>query len=202
MKNPDHLFVAGSSTSGANTEMALYKSFNAGDTWSSYPITSTEGKAYAVAIDPDNENLIYVGGIKGSRAALFKSFDGGTSWAEIGQGVFHSITDPIKAIALDPVSKNKVYAGSSSGFYKSENSGSTWKKAAEFRVKCMKMDPSSPNKIYAAGEDGVYLSTDGGKTWSNFNAGLSIKNVNCLDISPSTKILYVGTQGGSIFKTR
>lgn len=197
-KNPDHLFVAGSSTSGANSVMALYKSLDGGDTWTTYRITSTGGVAKAVTIDPDNDNTIYVGGLKGTSGALFKSTDGGSSWVEIGKGVFDSVSN----IVLDPVSKNKIYVGSQSGLYKSENSGVFWKKTAEFSVKCMKMDPFSPNKIYAAGESGVYLSKDWGKTWSDYNAGLSVKNVNCLDITPSGKTLYTGTQGGGIYKIR
>lgn len=200
--NINHIFAAGRAKSGSNYPMALFKSTDSGTNWKTYNITSTDGYAYAVALDPNNDNIIYVGGYyydnQGTRrGGLFKSINGGKDWINIGEEISRYIYD----IAIDPILSNKIYIGTWSGIYKSEDYGSSWTHPSSyFDVECVKINPNSPNDVFAVGWDGVYFSNDGGRSWNEFNNGLVVTSVWCLDIDEKNEILYAGTGGGSIYK--
>jgi len=93
-----------------------------------------------------------------------------------------------------------MYVGTSSGVYKSEDSGSSWLQSSSFNVNCIKINPTLTNEIFAAGEGGVYFSNDGSSTWQEFNSGLICTNVACLDMNVQNKILYAGSYTGSAYK--
>jgi photosystem II stability/assembly factor-like uncharacterized protein len=176
--------------------MVLFTSSDGGNNWITRPITSVSGCGNAIAVDKSNDNIIYVAGKKTGKGALFKTVNGGASWKEITGKISGIIYD----VAVDPVSSKRVYAGTRYGFFKSQNSGSSWKKTSSFDVKCIEINPASPNEIYAGGEDGIFYSDDFGNTWSEWNKGLVVKKVLCLGVDVVNKILYAGTEGGGIYK--
>lgn len=189
--------------------MTFYKTTDGGKNWTTHEMTSTDGNAYALAINPENENIIYVGGYyegsatggndisPQSSGGLFKSIDGGKNWTKIAGMIQSYIYD----IVVDLVTPSTVYVGTSGGVYKSMDSGSTWiKPKASFDVSCLRIHPSFPQKVFAGGEDGVYFSDDGGSNWAEINKGLFIKDVDCLDINAASSELFAGTNGGSIYK--
>ncbi len=117
----------------------VWKTTNAGVTWS--PIFDTEPVASigAIAISPSNPKIIYVGTGEtdirsdlGSGNGVYKSTDGGQTWKNIG---LHD-TRQIARIVVNPANPDVVYVGALGYAY-------------------------GPND-----ERGVYKSTDGGATWS------------------------------------
>ena len=93
------------------------------------------GRVSAIASDPSNANVVYLGGAAGG---VWKSIDGGTSWTPefpTNQGSF-----AIGAIAVDPSNPQNVWVGtgepnniasdtySGIGIYRSANGGSSWTK--------------------------------------------------------------------------
>jgi ligand-binding sensor domain-containing protein len=176
--------------------MTLFTSPDGGNNWINRPITSVNGCGNAIAINKSNDSIIYVGGKKQGKGVLFKTINEGASWQEITGKISGIIYD----VAVDPVSPKRVYAGTSYGFFKSQNSGSAWKKIASFDVRCIEINSASPNEIYAGGEDGVFYSNNFGKTWSKWNDGLVVKNVLCIGVDVVNKILYAGSKGGGIYK--
>lgn len=102
----------------------------------------------AIAIDPTNANVIYVGTGDSQPPAgdmygngVFKSTDGGATWTQLGANLFSpygSAGAPavsccalapdqnIKAIAVNPNNPNTVFVGASYGLFVSYNGGTTW----------------------------------------------------------------------------
>jgi uncharacterized repeat protein (TIGR02543 family) len=192
--NYDHIFVAGQTTSGY---MALHKSTNGGLSWTTHQVSLSSGNAYAAAVDPGNDQIIYIGGYKsGSSSAVFKSQNGGSSWAEITGGV----TGEVRALAVDAGLSHRIYAGTSSGLFKSIDGGGSWSKKTAWNVRSIKINPNNRAEIYAGGGSGVYRSLDYGETWSEFKNGLTITQVNCLDMDAAGTILFAGTAGGGVYK--
>jgi len=192
--NHDHIFVAGQTTSGY---MALHKSTNGGSSWTTHQVSASFGNAFAAAVDPGNDQVIYIGGYKtGLSSAVFKSQNGGSSWAEITDGV----TGEVRALAVDAGSSNRVYAGTSNGFFKSIDCGGSWSKKTAWNVKSIRINPNDRAVIYAGGGSGVYRSPDYGETWSEFKNGLTISQVNCLDMDTAGTVLFAGTAGGGVYK--
>lgn len=199
-KNPNCLIIVGSVKSGGECYFGIYFSTDGGDHWTPIKINSQNNSiAATVAIDPTNNNTLYVGGYNSSwNPLLYKSTNGGASWADITGG----IQGEVRNVAVDPSSPNIIYVSTSFGIWKSENSGSSWIKTNAPSGNCVLINPSNPNEVFAGGYNGVYYSQDKGNTWQEFNTGLIITEVRWLDLNPASRILFAATWGGGVFKTK
>ena len=75
----------------------------------------------ATVSDPQHPERVYAA----SGAGLFRSDDGGQTWAAAGQGI--DAPDAL-AIALDPRQPQHLYAASTSGrLYETDDGASTWR---------------------------------------------------------------------------
>ncbi len=139
----------------------------------------TAGCTTAIAFDPTNPSVMYVGGTSGG---VWKSTNSGANWV--------SLTDTwipnqsIASIAVDPKNHNTIYVGTGNGFasvdeltgtglYKSENGGGTWARigASSLSGTVLKVlvDPVKSNVVFASlytSNQGVYRSSDSGVTWT------------------------------------
>lgn len=117
----------------------------------------------------------------------------------------------IADIAVHPTKPNTWYvATASSGVWKTENAGTTWKSIFEgqkvFSMGCITIDPHNHNRIWlGTGEnvggrhiawgDGVYLSEDGGSSWKNMGLKTS-EHVSEIIVHPTNpNIVWVASQG-------
>jgi len=147
---PYHIFVA--TASGG-----LWRSTNNGVTWD--PIFDRESTVSigAVAANPDNPDIIWVGtGEANARNSVswgdgvYKSTDGGKSWKNMGLGESHQIG----RIVIDPRNPETVYVaalghvwGSNEerGLFKTTDGGEDWEKSlainADTGVVDVAMDP-------------------------------------------------------------
>lgn len=66
----------------AATDIGVFKTSNGASSWT--PTTATSGAASAVAVDPDDANIVYAGT---NAAALVRSRDGGNTWLPMGDGL-------------------------------------------------------------------------------------------------------------------
>ncbi|MGA3122070.1 MAG: hypothetical protein ABSF69_15010 [Polyangiaceae bacterium] len=156
--------------------------------------------AQGMALDPCHPSTIYltVGGFNTSTFAavpggLFRSTDGGSTWATLGQ--FQS---PIN-IRIDPANPAHMYLcdgvrGSTNGFWVTTDGGQTWAMPAgfqsvaqslnDFDVYHIDVDPSDFDHVlitfhwywnsgsdfgFGADNSGVLESSDGGNTWTTHN---------------------------------
>jgi photosystem II stability/assembly factor-like uncharacterized protein len=151
-------------------------------TWSSAGPYNLGGRASALARDPNNGSVLWLGAADGG---VFKSSDGGVGWTP----TFDAQTAlSIGAIAAHPTDSNVVYVGTGEengltysydgeGIYKTTDGGATWTSLglAETRhIGKIAIDPADPSRLFAAAgggvfnkdvNRGVYRSTNGGSVW-------------------------------------
>jgi photosystem II stability/assembly factor-like uncharacterized protein len=83
----------------------VFKSTNAGDTFSATNTGLTSLFVQTFAIDPDFTTIIYAGTIGGG---VFESTDGGDTWSAIDRDLDDS---SVLALAIDPENPTIVYIG-------------------------------------------------------------------------------------------
>jgi hypothetical protein len=88
----------------------------------------------------------------------------------------------VNDVAIDPVDRNVVYAGTQKGIFKSSNGGLSWIDPSNgeldgTNVHCLAIDPLTPSSVYAGTDRGVLKSTNGGATWSDRRTAGAIYNL-------------------------
>ncbi len=156
------------------------------------PVSS--GRIAALAVSPQNGNLVYAGAADGG---VWKTTDGGTTWTALTD------TQPslaLGALAIDPQNSNIIYAGTGeadncspcyygAGILKSSDGGVTWTNIqAPFvdsvgrgvKISSLAVSPQNSQILLAAAASimpayqggpstihgGIYRSTDAGATWA------------------------------------
>lgn len=128
-----------------------------------------DANTQSLAIDPTNENIVYLGTGWGSfnGNGVYKSTDGGETWTPANQ----NMTDyGITALAVNPKQPQIIYAGTVSGeLFKSTNSGQSWNdltKKVPFKNEIKGIAIDSPETIYLLSERvGIMFSNNGGTNW-------------------------------------
>ncbi len=172
----------------------VYRSTDAGETWTSLGLGDTQQIA-DVVIDPKDPDRVYVAAMghafgPNAERGVFRSTDGGRTWRKI-----HFLNDSTGAIdlSLDPTNPRILYAamwkfqrtpwgmnagGGRSGLWKSTDGGDTWNELSfnpgiprtPLGKIGIAVSPANPERVYASIEapdssGGIFRSDDGGDTW-------------------------------------
>src|SRR5262249_19004047 len=150
----------------ADASGGVWKTTNAGTTWT--PVFDNEGSYSigAIALDPKNPHVVWVGtGENNSQRSVgygdgvYRSDDGGKSWKKVGL----EKSEHIGKILIDPRNSEVVYVaaqgplwgpGGDRGLYKTTDGGKTWKAVLTISentgVTDVVMDPRDPDVLIAA----------------------------------------------------
>ena len=144
----------------------VYKTTNAGTTFTSVFDNEGTGSVGAIAIAATDANLVWVGtGEANNRQSsswgdgIYKSTDGGRTWKNMGLRT----SKQIARIIVDPIDFNVVYvasagdlwaAGGERGVYKTTDGGVTWQRVLhvddDTGATELVMDPTNNKMLYAA----------------------------------------------------
>ncbi len=188
------------------SRMAVFKSTDDGGSWLRMYLSPENGEVHALAPQPSNKSVILAGGwtydaswYRYSR--MYRSTDGGSSWAKVGGSTFGNQNDYLHAIAWDPFNANRVLAVSFQGVYVSSDAGVTWTGPGSWLgTYDIVADPGRANTFYAATYNGVQVSTNGGTSWTQMNSGLTTLNVERLSLDPVNRRLFAATQGDGVYR--
>jgi photosystem II stability/assembly factor-like uncharacterized protein len=198
----------------------LFRSTNGGIDWSDTASPPENPCVFGgfLVIDPTDPKTLYVSesDFLDGGYWLRKSSDGGVTWAY----VWNRYDFGVDSLVIDPKNNSTLFAGTSSGVFKSTDGGATWiSPAQQFGVGALAIDPVHPGIVYAVANQaypaagsvlpfwGLLKTSDGGATWSAMNNGLasvidSGSAINALAISPDdTKVVYAATAGYGVFRS-
>ena len=143
----------------------VWKTVNAGVTWSPIFDDQNSYSIGCVTIDPNNPNTVWVGTGEnlggrhfGYGDGLYKSNDGGKSWVNMGL----KNSEHISEILIHPENSDVIWvasqgpmwsSGGQRGVYKSNDGGKSWSLVLKSNkwtgATELKMDPRNPDRIYA-----------------------------------------------------
>ena len=144
----------------------VWKTINAGATWTPVFDKQSSYSIGCVTMDPGNPHVVWVGtGENNSQRSVsfgdgvYRSRDGGKNWENLGL----KESEHIGMILIDPRDSDTVYvaaqgplwrAGGDRGLYKTTDGGKTWERILHISddtgVNEVHMDPRDPDVLYAS----------------------------------------------------
>ncbi len=173
--------------------IGIFKSTNAGETWSHIGLDNTRNIG-RIVVDPKDPNRVYVGAMgslfkDNPERGVFRSVDGGETWEHVlgltdSTGCIDLIVHPTQANILYASMWERVrrpdrrkYGGASCGLYRSKDGGTTWEEMTNGLPQSdlgrigISQCKAQPNILYAIYADesgdfkGIFKTTNGGKKW-------------------------------------
>ncbi len=144
----------------------VWKTTNAGTTWTPIFDDQPSYSTGSVALDPSNPAVVWVGtgeNVSGRHVAwgtgVYKSLNGGATWTNMGLRA----SEHVGKILVHPADGNTVLvaaegplwsAGGDRGVFRTEDGGATWTQVLRINehtgVTDLEFDPSDPSVVYAA----------------------------------------------------
>ncbi len=207
-----------STTQAATLSSAAWSLMGPQPTSTPFAFNPVSGRVTALAVDPTNSNVVYLGGAEGG---IWKTTDGGSSWTPLTD---QQPSLAVGSIALDPENPQTIYVGTGeedfalnnyagAGILKSTDGGASWIQlkgpftgifgstspyCGGAYVGSIAVDPSNSQIILAAAyyncsfNSGVYRSTNGGSSWTEVLGS---------PLSPYlvTSLLFDPTNGNNVY---
>jgi uncharacterized protein (TIGR03437 family) len=166
---------------------------------------ATAGRINAIAIDPRDNNTVYIGAAEGG---VWKTTDGGVNWTPLTD---QQASLASGAIAIDPNNPDTVYVGTGeenfagdsyygAGILKSTDAGATWTQTLgpflRDTIGALAIQPTNSNILLCAAATGLWRSTDAGATWTSVLAGAPATSLSFDPGDPSGVYAALGNSGG------
>jgi photosystem II stability/assembly factor-like uncharacterized protein len=167
----------------------------------------------AIAVDPTNPDVVYVGASNGATyygehgtlvgTGIFRSTNGGYTFVPTNSGLPSLV---VTALVVDPSNPNVLYAGlDGGGVAKTTNAGASYTPVnnglPSLDVYALAIDPVTPTTLYAGLDaGGVYRSLDGGATWTA-SSGLFSATVYGLTVDPTAPATVYAASAAGVRKS-
>ncbi len=171
----------------ATGPIGVFRSTDAGVTWTHLTNGLPALCATDLAMDPTNPNVLYagIGRIFGDPTnGIYKSTDGGESWSKLAGGLPDESIGRI-SVAVAPSLATRLYAmitraadeagggAEMEGAYRSDDGGATWTRTALINIQAtygwflsvISIDPQNPQRVFMGGVY-LYRTDNGGDNWS------------------------------------
>lgn len=196
--NPATIYVGAWKNS---TDGGLWISHDHGSSWSE-PAQLKGQPVHALSQAPSDARILYVGTLEG----VFRSSDGGTTWAQISPPGSHEIHE-IESLAVDPRDPDTVYAGTWHLPWKTTDAGKTWHNIkqgliVDSDVFSIIVDPERTHTVYLSACSGIYKSENAGVLFRKIQGIPSeARRTRSLMQDPEQRdVVYAGTTQG-LYKT-
>ncbi|HEX2642399.1 MAG TPA: hypothetical protein VHU81_05375 [Thermoanaerobaculia bacterium] len=145
-------------------EGGIARSDDGGHTWRSFGEGLATARVDTIAVHPALSRLIYV---LTDNTLLHRSLNNGRTWTLIP-------LREVRTVVPDPRDPDVVWAGTTSGLYRSRDMGTTWERIqgglpAGYGVSTLAISPVDPRRLYAGitgpSGFGFWVSENGGRTW-------------------------------------
>jgi len=214
-QNPEEIVIG--------TGSGIYRTENTGKDWSRGHNMPIGTLVTSVAIDAKEPQTMYAAAESGA----YKSTDRGITWKRIfvenisektGSTLYEDREDAgneessgakVTSVLIDRFDNQKVYIGTSSGLFTSEDRGLTWRRAGESGlydrdIRHLVMSSRHTDNIFAATGKGVFRYLKDSESWSEMSNGLVSAGIRFLaishDIKDGSNVLWAAAEKG-IFKT-
>ena len=221
--NPDIVLVAALGHAyGPNAERGVFRSADGGKTWSKVLYKDENTGAIDLAFDPDHARIVYAAlwnthrpawstyaPINGPGSGLYRSTDGGVTWAELGgHGLPSGQIGRVGVAVAAGQAGRRVYAlidAEAGGLYRSDDGGESWRLVSTDRRLSIRawyfsgvtIDPRDPDTVYVANV-ALYRSTDGGRSFDAIKGAPGGDDYHQLWIAPDDpRRMILGSDQGS-----
>lgn len=195
--NPDVMFASTGifDREAYNTRgVGVLKSTDGGVTWKQVNQGIANRFIGFLEMHPTNPQILFAAAgnnAVGGPGAVYRTLNGGESWKKVLWG------DTFTVVTFSPSNPTVVYAGSASAFYRSEDSGNTWRRLYKPFEQCYGppgiragvpisavVDLHDPMTVYVNNYGGgVFRSSDGGATWEDCSTGYTGADLNAISIA-------------------
>ena len=178
-------------------EEGVFVSIDGGETWDPKNEGLPHTKINWIEPHPTNASIAWValgnvklnGEAKYSAGGIFKTIDGGQSWAAKNEGLFQGTnadanqTARYEVIVAARSNPDVLFTGctaySSATPYISRDGGESWERAVKSAIlaypagksmECATIDPNNPDMILGAGSEYILRTKDGGESWDDATA--------------------------------
>jgi photosystem II stability/assembly factor-like uncharacterized protein len=177
---------------------------------SSFPSGFATNEISALAVSETNSDVLYAArrvryeyGLNGN---VYKTSNGGASWADITAGLPDSLFfTGIEVSGNDPNTAYITLAGFSAGqkVYRTSDGGLSWQNISynlpNIPVNCVRHLPGTPGDVLIGTDLGVYQLQNGSTTWVSKSQGLPNVIVSDIEINPALNRIYISTFGRGIW---
>jgi len=193
-RDPNTVYVAALGHEwGPNEERGLFKTTDGGNTWSRVLYRDKDTGCSDVDLDPVNPLIVYAGMYTyrrlpwrfdggGRETGLYRSMDGGVTWAKLTNGLPKGPIDRV-GVAVAPSHPETVYmvteAKEGGVLFRSDDRGNSWQMVNDdptinfrpFYYSDIHVDPTNPLRVYSL-SGGLVVSEDGGHEFSQIGRGV------------------------------
>jgi len=190
--NPNVLYIGGIKEVQVGNRYdyygALLKSTDAGESWTDISDSVESERSnyfYSVAIDPTNEDRVYVGGYYFYRS-LRTGRGNDVSWERSPTRLY------AYAINVDPIEPSRIYVAGYDSISVSTDYGQTWTThngCLQNSAQHVEVAPADPSKVYVSSYAGFVMSADSGLTWNETHQGIYAASISALAAAPSKLIV-------------